>query len=333
VKRARAVACAGLCLALAACAGHRPRENAGASRPASRDASRLPADTARPQSERYAQNADDGPAAPPIDVSKIPEPVPKAEPRSRYGNKDSYSVLGRTYRVLPDSRGYVERGIASWYGNKFHGYTTSNFEKYDMYAYSAASKTLPLPCYVRVTNLETGRSAVVRVNDRGPFVSNRIIDLSYVAAIKVGVWPKGTAMVEVRGIDPAHAAAAEPPPRTASAAPAPQKTPKPALYLQVGAYGDAGMISRSTDGGGTWTTLAPMTGVTLGSGVFDVAPTPTGDYLYASASYGLAVSQDEGANWAVVVPKVAASSMAGLAALANNNIYGTTGTGILHYGN
>jgi photosystem II stability/assembly factor-like uncharacterized protein len=99
------------------------------------------------------------------------------------------------------------------------------------------------------------------------------------------------------------------------------------------AYGDAGMISRSTDGGGTWTTLAPMTGVTLGSGVFDVAPTPTGDYLYASASYGLAVSQDEGANWAVVVPKVAASSMAGLAALANNNIYGTTGTGILHYGN
>jgi rare lipoprotein A len=179
------------------------------------------------------------------DLSKIPEPVPKDEPHSQYGNKSPYSVLGETYRVLPSCKDYVERGLASWYGNKFHGYATSDFEHYDMYAYSAAHKTLPLPCYVRVTNLETGRSAIVRVNDRGPFVANRIIDLSYVAAVKVGVWPKGTAMVEVRGIDPAH-------PQTApehsggsvvsapaSAAPTPQKTPKPGLYLQVGAFGDA----------------------------------------------------------------------------------------------
>ena len=265
MKRARVVACAGLCLALAACAGHRPRENAGASRPPSRDASRLPPDTSRPQAERYAQNADDGPAAPPIDVSKIPEPVPKAEPRSRYGNKDSYSVLGRTYRVLPDSRGYVERGIASWYGNKFHGYMTSSFEPYDMYAFTAAHKTLPLPSYARVTNLDNGASVIVRINDRGPFAENRIIDLSYVAALKLGIWQKGTGVVEVRAIDPAHphelppsTRAAANPPRGAPAPPsrpagqiasaaAPEKTHKPTLYLQVGAFSDHGNAERAAE--------------------------------------------------------------------------------------
>ena len=202
------------------------------------------------QAGRYAQDRDSTPQQIP-DVSKIPEPVPRDEPHSQYGNKSPYTVLGETYRVLPSCKDYVERGIASWYGNKFHGYATSNFEHYDMYAYSAASKTLPLPCYVRVTNLETGRSAVVRVNDRGPFVTNRIIDLSYVAAIKLGVWPKGTAMVEVRGIDPAHPQA--PPERSAAsstsapapAAPTPQKTPKPALYLQLGAFSDAANAERA----------------------------------------------------------------------------------------
>jgi len=109
-----------------------------------------------------------------------------------------------------------------------------------MYAYSAASKVLPLPCYVRVTNLETGRSAIVRVNDRGPFVSNRIIDLSYVAAIKLGVWPKGTAMVEVRGIDPDHPRRGAEPLRSTTVSASPAKTPNPKLYLQVGAYGDVG---------------------------------------------------------------------------------------------
>src|SRR6185369_14276207 len=143
---------------------------------------------------RYSQDQDSTPGGPPPDVSKIPEPVPKAEPRSQYGNKSPYTVLGETYQVLPEANGYVERGIASWYGNKFHGFTTSTFEKYDMYAYSAASKTLPLPSYARVTNLENGRSVIVRVNDRGPFVQNLVIDLSYVAAVKIGVWPKGTAM-------------------------------------------------------------------------------------------------------------------------------------------
>ena len=188
---------------------------------------------------RYAQDLDSTPREVP-DVSKIPEPVPKNEPRSQYGNKSPYSVLGETYRVLPNCGDYVERGLASWYGNKFNGYTTSNFEKYDMYAYSAASKVLPLPCYVRVTNLETGRSAIVRVNDRGPFVSNRIIDLSYVAAIKLGVWPKGTAMVEVRGIDPDHPQRSAEPLRSTTVSTSPAKTPNPKLYLQVGAYAEAG---------------------------------------------------------------------------------------------
>ena len=188
---------------------------------------------------RYVQDRDSTPSAVP-DVSKIPEPVPKSEPRSQYGNKSPYNVLGETYRVLPNCADYVERGLASWYGNKFNGYTTSNFEKYDMYAYSAASKVLPLPCYVRVTNLQTGRSAIVRVNDRGPFVANRIIDLSYVAAIKLGVWPQGTAMVEVRGIDAEHPQRGAEPQRSATVPVSPPKSQKPELYLQVGAYADAG---------------------------------------------------------------------------------------------
>ena len=206
MKRMRLLAGIGLCLVLAACGSHRPRRD-GTAPPApasSGSTTRSGRDTDRPQSERYAQNADNGPTAPPIDVSRIPEPVPKAEPRSRYGNKDSYEVLGKRYRVLADARGYVERGIASWYGNKFHGFMTSSFETYDMYAFSAAHKTLPLPSYARVTNLDNGKSVVVRVNDRGPFHDDRIIDLSYAAAVKIGVWPKGTAPVEVRAIDPAH---------------------------------------------------------------------------------------------------------------------------------
>lgn len=207
------------CALLGACASHAPKRGA-ATAPTRAPAKSEPGDdVSRSQSERYRQNSDNGPAAPPIDVSKIPEPVPKAEPRSRYGNKDSYEVLGKTYRVLPDGRGYVERGIASWYGNKFHGYMTSSFEKYDMYAFSAAHKTLPLPSYARVTNLDNGKSVVVRINDRGPFHENRIIDLSYAAAVKIGVWPKGTGLVEVRAIDPAHADEKLPPSAVAVAPP------------------------------------------------------------------------------------------------------------------
>lgn len=190
-----------------------------------------------------------------MDVSKISEPVPKVEPRSRYGNKGTYSVLGQTYHVLADERGYDEKGIASWYGNKFHGYMTSSFEPYDMYAFTAAHKTLPLPSYARVTNLGNGKSVIVRINDRGPFHENRIIDLSYAAAVKIGVWPQGTGLVEVRAIDPTRAddlpmsrSTAVPAPRRAPAA-APSRatvvrgspvtaSPAARIYLQLGAFGD-----------------------------------------------------------------------------------------------
>jgi rare lipoprotein A len=230
-------------LSLAGCFHHTPTTRSSAPQSTPSTAQKK----TQPQPGRYADDDDSGPKGPPPDVNKIPEPVPKSEPKSQYGNKSPYSVLGETYRVLPTCAGYVERGIASWYGNKFHGYMTSNFEKYDMYAYTAASKTLPLPCYVRVTNLENGKSAIVRVNDRGPFAPNRIVDLSYVAAVKLGVWPKGTAMVEVRAIDPDHPDRRTEPARETGVSGAPQKTPKPALYLQVGAFSDASNAERAAN--------------------------------------------------------------------------------------
>jgi rare lipoprotein A len=132
----------------------------------------------------------------------IPDAVPREEPLAAYGNPDTYKVYGTSYHVMRSARGYSEKGIASWYGPDFHGKRTSTREPYDMHAMTAAHKTLPLPCYVRVTNLENGRQAVVRVNDRGPFVGDRIIDLSYAAAQKLCVVANGTAMVKVEWIDP-----------------------------------------------------------------------------------------------------------------------------------
>ncbi|SEP63113.1 rare lipoprotein A [Ectothiorhodospira magna] len=134
------------------------------------------------------------------DLSRIPEPIPRAEPPSRYGNPESYVVFGRRYTTLNSAAGYRERGIASWYGTKFHGRRTSSGEPYDMFAMTAAHTSLPLPTYVRVTNLDNGRSVVVRVNDRGPFVDNRIIDLSYAAAHRIGMLERGTAPVEVKAL-------------------------------------------------------------------------------------------------------------------------------------
>ncbi|WP_462320259.1 septal ring lytic transglycosylase RlpA family protein [Halochromatium sp.] len=130
------------------------------------------------------------------------DPLPKAEPKSRYGNMASYVVLGKRYYTKHSSRNHVERGLASWYGKKFHGRRTSSGERYDMHRMTAAHKSLPLPTYALVTNLENGRSAVVKVNDRGPFVGNRIIDLSYAAAKRLDMVNAGTAHVEVRSIDP-----------------------------------------------------------------------------------------------------------------------------------
>lgn len=192
----------------------------------------------------------------PEDISALPEAVPKFEPRSHYGNRTPYTVLDETYNVLPSAKGYVERGIASWYGSKFHGRATSNFEAYDMYQFTGAHKTLPLPSYVRVTNLDNGRSAIVRINDRGPFHQGRLIDLSYAAAIKLGVNVKGTAPVEVRAIDtddmdsdrPAHTVVSTP--STGSAPPpivvrpAPVSTPSTGSadsdsgYLQIASFGE-----------------------------------------------------------------------------------------------
>jgi rare lipoprotein A len=126
--------------------------------------------------------------------------VPRPEPRSRYGNGPVYEVFDKTYRVMDSGSGYKERGVASWYGKKFHGRLTSNREPYDMYAMTAAHKTLPLPTYVRVRNLRNNRSIIVRVNDRGPFVHNRIIDLSYAAALKLDMVRDGTSLVEVTAI-------------------------------------------------------------------------------------------------------------------------------------
>lgn len=135
------------------------------------------------------------------DVDAIPEPEVRDEPRARTGNRD-YAVLGTKYRVLDDHNGYVEEGLASYYGKKFHGRRTSSQEVYDMYAFTAAHKTLPLPSFARVTNLDNGKSVVVRVNDRGPFHKGRVIDLSYAAAVKLGYRDKGTARVRVEALSP-----------------------------------------------------------------------------------------------------------------------------------
>ncbi|MDH5834551.1 septal ring lytic transglycosylase RlpA family protein [Luteimonas kalidii] len=135
-------------------------------------------------------------------VACIPEPVVVHEPRSAYGNRSPYQVLGKSYRVMESTDGFVETGLASYYGNKFHGRRTSNHEVYDMYAFTAAHKSLPLPSYARVTNLDNGRSVVVRVNDRGPFHDGRVIDLSYAAAVKLDIQRRGTGRVEVRALRP-----------------------------------------------------------------------------------------------------------------------------------
>ncbi len=206
-----------LCMSLSAC-GHR-------------DVRELPPANERGHNKpRRPHHDQDAAPVTPRDVSNVPEAVPRPEPLARYGNHSPYNVLGRTYTVLPSANGYVERGIASWYGTKFHGRLTSTREPYDIYQMTAAHKTPPLPSYVRVTNLENGLSRVVRVNDRGPFHENRIIDLSYAAAVQLGIQAKGTGLVEVRAIDPAH-------PEQESTAVRPTIGPH-RVYVQVGAFND-----------------------------------------------------------------------------------------------
>jgi rare lipoprotein A len=151
-------------------------------------------------SSRYSQTHDSIPARLP-NADELVEPTPKTLPPSRQGNR-TYTLFGKTYTIMPDARGYTAEGTASWYGEKFHGHLTSNGETYDMYAMSAAHKTLPLPTYVRVTNLANDKSVVVRVNDRGPFHGDRMIDLSYVAAYKLGMLATGTARVRIEALHP-----------------------------------------------------------------------------------------------------------------------------------
>jgi len=195
-----------------------------------------------------------------IDTSAIPNATPKPEPITKAGNKSPYEVFGKTYWVLPSNKDYRESGVASWYGTKFHGRLTSNGEIYNMYGMTAAHKSLPIPSYARVTNTENGRSIVVRINDRGPFHDERLIDLSYVGAMKLGYADKGTAKVLIEAIDtdpvpkPAPAPAPKPtltePPIVEAEAVAAIPTPQPPAakaetetadtgqYLQVGAFTD-----------------------------------------------------------------------------------------------
>lgn len=193
----------------------------------------------------------DGGPPEPVDMLAAPEPTAVREPIGKAGNKSPYTVNGVTYRVRSGVKGYKRQGHASWYGTKFHGKRTANGEVYNMYAMSAAHKTLPLPSYARVTNLENGRSVIVRVNDRGPFVPGRLIDLSYTAAQKLGYINKGVARVEVVALDPdtlpsvnetqiLQKDVAE---REALAQDASFKLPEN-TYLQVGAYSDANKARR-----------------------------------------------------------------------------------------
>lgn len=186
-----------------------------------------------PNAGRYQISQDRAPTRT-LDPATIANVVPTALNRGSAGNRSPYEVLGKRYSVLPTEEGYFERGVASWYGEKFHGHKTSNGEIFDMYEVSAAHKSLPIPSFLRVTNLDNNRSIVVRVNDRGPFHGDRLIDLSYAAAVKLGYADRGTARVEleslvVRGDAPARAGS---------------ESQRPALnavgrqYLQVGAYAE-----------------------------------------------------------------------------------------------
>lgn len=172
------------------------------------------------------REAPDGPPAARLDPALIERPQPKPEARSAYGNHSPYEVLGRRYHVLNRAAGYREQGIASWYGTKFHGRLTSSGEPYDLYQMTAAHRTLPLPTWVEVTRLDTGKTIVVRVNDRGPFHPDRIIDLSWAAASKLGMTEQGTARVEVRSISFEN---------EASPTPRPASVP---VYVQVGAFSE-----------------------------------------------------------------------------------------------
>lgn len=187
---------------------------------------------------------DDGPGTnPPADLAAIPDAVPRSEPLHRFANRP-YTVLGRDYVPTSDVAGYQAQGMASWYGRRYHGKPTSSGEPYDMYGMTAAHPTLPIPSYVRVTNPASGRSVVVRINDRGPFIADRLIDLSYTAAWKLDVL-RGVTLVEVAGIDPTQPPEREPALSTeVVSAHQPTSLPQAGTYLQLGAFASAEAAER-----------------------------------------------------------------------------------------
>ncbi|MDX1466471.1 MAG: septal ring lytic transglycosylase RlpA family protein [Halomonas sp.] len=236
----RALVILSLATLLAGCAG------SGGPRPAPVE-SNASASGSSPSGERYALAGDAYPEDPP-DVAQVPDAVPQREPRSRGGNKSPYEVWGKRYEVMADASGYRREGRASWYGEKFHGYATSNGEIYDMYKMSAAHRSLPLPSFVRVTSLDNGRSTIVRVNDRGPFHSEREIDLSYAAAARLGILEQGTGRVRVEAIDvdrwlarrggaPQSESREDATPAPASAKADTRDAPADGVFLQVAALG------------------------------------------------------------------------------------------------
>lgn len=185
-----------------------------------------------------------------MDPSRIREVVPVPLNRTMAGNRSPYTVNGRTYRVLQTEEGFQQTGMASWYGEKFHGHDTSNGEVFDMYQVSAAHVSLPIPSFARVTNLENQRSIIVRVNDRGPFHNDRIIDLSYAAAWKLGFADKGTALVHVESIVPGREnviLAANTASSARSTAASPVAVSSGNRYLQAGAFSDLGAAQRLSE--------------------------------------------------------------------------------------
>ncbi|MBW3137920.1 septal ring lytic transglycosylase RlpA family protein [Ferrimonas balearica] len=180
--------------------------------------------------DRYQMAQDKAPDGAP-DLNQLEPPVPRYEPKSRGGNRD-YEVWGKSYQVLPSAEGYVEEGNASWYGAKFHGHLTSNGETYDMFSFSAAHRSLPLPTYAKVTNLSNGKSLVVRINDRGPFHSDRIIDLSYAAAWHLDILKSGTAPVRVEAYH-----------FDGPNSPLPPLVGQPQLFIQLVASGDQSALN------------------------------------------------------------------------------------------
>jgi len=237
---------AALCGLLAACGTPAPRPAGERAEPPATAAPATPPPAAGSAKRGGGYYQDDGPGDnPPPDLAAVPDAVPRSEPPHRFANKP-YSVFGRDYVPLPAGSRYRARGVASWYGRKFHGQKTSSGEVYDMYAMTAAHPTLPIPSYVRVSNPANGKSVVVRVNDRGPFHAGRLIDLSYTAAWKLGYIGNGSTTVEVESIEPgrpvlAAAAADEDALNRLATEPPPSAMPElrdaRGHYLQLGAFG------------------------------------------------------------------------------------------------